>query len=317
MKPFKKSKLFCFSEDLTPEEIEVGLKKLPLHPTTPAIKHTHGFVNADHYLTAQGNFLVKLYGMHLAVMCFEKRTPSNIAVAILADKKKREFLKTGEKVTQKIERKLRKEASEELAQKADPQQSFVNIAFDFKDKKVVIDTTANKEIEKILDMLSKIGVNLKAENLHFDIHGLLEQIVDEPEKVLSSEFEVGTSLQMRDDSKKKATVAYKNQDIINQEVSTNREKHKSPTAVGLQYKSSIEFTLHNVHTITGVRAFNADNSYFTQLLEKIRIEEFGDETRTDFFQKVGVMLVTVQDIYRDFLAMTNSSDEIKQYMVQE
>ncbi|OCP68413.1 recombination-associated protein RdgC [Vibrio parahaemolyticus] len=317
MKPFKKSKLFSFCEDLTPEVVELGLKKLPLVPTTPTNRHTHGFVNVDHVFSNDGQFLKKMYDMHLAVMCFEKRTPSNVAISILADKNKRELIAQGEKITQKIMRKLRKEATDELAKKVDPQREHVNIAFDFNTKRVILDTHNQKELDKILDMLSKVGVNLKLESLHFDIQGFLEQIIDKPSEVLSDAFDVGTSVQMRDNSKQKSTVSYRNQDIINQEIETNREKSKSPVAVGLQYKDSLEFTLHDTHGLSGMKAHNPDNSYFVKLLEKIKGEEFGDETVTDFFQRVGIMLVSVSDVYADLLAMTNSADELKQYMITD
>lgn len=318
MKAFKKGVLASYIDSFQANELEVELKKLPLHPTTSTTHMTMGFVNVDHDFSIKGNFIFKLNDEYVSTFCIENRSANSLQVTILFQKKLKEKMKDlgeGEIVTQKVKRALQKEARTELTAKADPTQHYIHVAWNLKANEVIIDSTNKKELDLLFDTLAKAGINLQLEKVHFDIEGFLAQVIDKPSEALSDDFDVGKSVEMKDDTSEKATVAYKNQDIINSEIETNRHQNKQPQKVGMIHNDSIEFSLDLNHSVTAIRLNNADHSYYQKALEEIKEIELNEPEKTAYFQKMGIMLMLNRNIFNDLIKMRENCDEITQYVV--
>lgn len=340
MKPFTKASYFEYSEGYESGEVEAELKKLALQPTTSNTPHTCGFVNVEHEFQSKGSFLIRLFGqVYISVFCIEKRSPTTSQVDILYKRKilkLMEELEEGQSITQKKQREVRKEAKQELMSQVDPVQTHVHVAWDFKKKLVIADTTNKKDRKELQDKLAEVEIKLETAEIFSDIEGCLEEILEDPNKTLSDEFDVGDQVSMagvasngskndsddEDSSSKKnasskSTVTYKNQDLVGSEIESNRNEEKLPTAIGLVHMESVGFVLTVDQSITSVKAKTVETDYMVKLLEDAAEVEQNEPEKTDYFQKMAATLMMACYIYQDLSKMNESVSDMGQYLMND
>lgn len=266
---------------------EEFLEKLKEHKIEPCGKSALKTIGWDPILIDDDSTLcIKASGAYLLKLKIEEKL---IPSAIVKEETEKEVSKREKQSGNKLSKSDKNDIKEGIIAKMKAQafikSSYIYGYLDVKNKKLVVNASANKAdifTNYLRNTLGSLDIEILEPD--FELNSVLTDVLLDPSKF--KKFDIGYECKLKDFLDGRATITAKDQDLFSDEIKDHVTSGKQVESLALVWEKRISFKLNHEFKITGIKPLE---------IIKEQADESGGESTDAYSKIVSNMFIMVED----------------------